>query len=93
MSDSDSDRPTHTGWSDYETDLPVNLSVDSTIEPGANVCSPFADQTETRAMECWDLLPTASAPNKGNLVGHAPSEEAESCKGVKFVEAPIPTTP
>jgi len=95
MSDCDSDRPPHTGWSDYETDLPVNSSVDSSVELGVNVCSPSADQTQTRALyiECWDLLPTASAPIKGNLVGHAPSEEAESCKGVKFLEAPIPTTP
>jgi len=93
MSDSDSKRAPHTGWSDYETDLLVNSSVDSTIELGVNVCSPSADQTPTRALECWDLLLTASAPNKGNLVGHAPSEEAESCKGVKFLEAPIPMTP
>jgi len=74
MSDNDSDRPPHTGWSDCEPDLPRNSSVDSTIGLGVNVCSPSADQTQTRALECWDLIPTASAPNKGNLVGHASSE-------------------
>jgi len=77
MSDSDSDRPPYTGWFDYEPDCPEISSVDSTIESGVNVCSPSADQTQTRAMECWDHLPTASAPNKCNLVGHAPLKEAK----------------
>jgi len=92
MSDSDTEIPPHTGWFNSKSDLPGISSVDSTIELGVNVCSPSADQTHTRAMECWDHLPTASAPNKGNLVDHAPSEEAEFCKGENFLDILNPTT-
>jgi len=34
-----------------------------------------------------------SAHNMGNLVGHVPLEETESCKGENFLDTPIHTPP
>jgi len=94
MSDSDTDSPPYNMWSDSETDLPGTSSVDSANKLGLNVWSPSVGQSrELTPFKCWTRPSTASAPKMGNLVGHAPSGEAESCKGEEFLESPTQTTP
>jgi len=86
MSDSDLEEPPHTGWFDSESDLPGISSVYSTIELGVIVSSPSASHIHVRALDYEESSAMGSAPNKGNLVGHAPLEKTESCKGVNFLD-------
>jgi len=93
MSNSDLEEVPFTNWFDSESDLPEILSVNSTLELGVNVSSHSANTIHVRALEVEDSSAMGSVPNKGNLVGHAPLEETESCKEMNFLETPIPTPP
>jgi len=93
MSDTDYDKPQFPRWFDSESDLPQNLSVDSTIELGVNVSIFSANQTQTRALYFGDSNIASPTSNRGTSVGHVPLEETESCKGVEFLESLLETTP
>jgi len=67
--------------------------VNSTLELGVNSELPSANTVHVRALEVEDSSAMGSAPNKDNLVCHAPLEETESCKGLKFLDTPIHTPP
>jgi len=84
LSDTDHDEPQYPGWFVSESDLPWNLSVDSTIELGVKGSVLSANQTQTRALYFRDSSIAGQAFTRGTSVGHVPLEETESCKGVDF---------
>jgi len=89
MSDSDLEKVPLTNWFDSESNLP-EISVNSTIELGVNVSSPFANPIHVQVLGAEDSI---SAPNKGNPVGHALLEETESYEGVNLIDNLIQTPP
>jgi len=93
MSDSDLEEVPLTNWFDSKSNLPKISSVSSTPELGVIVSSQFANPIHVQALGTEDSSAMGLAPNKDNLVGHAPLDETESCKGVKLIDTPIHTPP
>jgi len=94
MSDTDFAELQRTVCSDSESEPSVRSLADSMQKLGVNVCATSADPTQDRtSFKCLNLPSPESARYKGNPMGHVPSEEAESCKGGKFLQTLIHTTP
>jgi len=86
MSDSDSDELSVPGFSDMESEHPGTSTVDSNQQLGVNVCSLSVDPiTEPSLSSIGCSPPTRSVHYNGNRSGHAPVEEAESCRGKNFL--------
>jgi len=94
MSDTGFEDLQHAGCSDSESEPSLKSFADYTQKLGVNVWATSADPTqELTAGRCLNLLSPQSAPYKGNPPGHVPTEEAESCKGGKFLETQTHTNP
>jgi len=77
MLEVDQDEQPEHGWLDSESELPVILSVDPTIELGVNMSFPPADlMQEARALITGNSSATGPAPYKGIIVGNGPQEGA-----------------
>jgi len=85
----------HHGLSDSESECPGKLSVESANQQsGLNVWLLSVNPIQSQNPFVIGSTPsTRSAHYKGNRVGHVPPEEAESCKGGKFIDTPTFTTP
>jgi len=97
MSDADLKELQRAVCSDSESEPSVRSLADSTQKLGVNVCATSVDPTQDQTpFKCLNLPLPKSATYKGipsRVFSHVPSEEAESCKGGKFLETSIHTTP
>jgi len=92
MSDTDFEDLRHVVCSDSESEPSVRSLANSTQKLCVNVCAASADLIqEIAGGDCLNLLSPQSAQYKGIPPGHVPTEEAESCKGGKFLETPTHT--
>jgi len=96
MSDSESEESTKPGCLDSESGHLGTTSKDNQRQLGISVFSHSAGQCQNIAVPIGGEIglnpSTRSAHQQGNRMGHAPPEEAESCKGGKFIKTPTLTS-
>jgi len=95
MSDTDTDSLSHPRRSDSESEWHGKLSIKPTIcIRGSNVSPNSVDLEQFESStKLGNSLPTRSTHTPSNWVGSVHLEEAESCKGERFLASPTLTHP